>query len=384
MTQYIVNYANNPTGPQLLDDYLAKEQQNDLTTNSGVQRPSYAVAGTKWLDTSLTPWVWKMFDGTSDVTLGTINPTTHAFSAAGLDTAVLLTGDQTVGGVKTFSNNPLVPNVTTGDNSSKVANTAFVAAGLATKQNTLVAGRNIVISGNEISSTADSRNIGEIITSTIPLVDAGLHLLDGSVILGSGVYGDFVDYIADLYDSGDYNDIFETEANWQASVSSYGVCGKFVYDSVNNTVRLPKITGFTESTIDVTKVGDLVEAGLPNITGQVGTSDNAGYYPNGAFYQSASSGHGNGSGGSITVSMDASLSNPIYGNSTTVQPQSIKVLYYVVIANSTKIDIEVDINEVVSDLNAKADKTDLNNKIQEVSVAPVSPVTGVLYVIPES
>lgn len=395
MTQNIVNYANNPTGPELLDDYLAKEQQNNLTSNSGIQRPSYVQAGTKWLDTSSTPWVWKMFDGRSDVILGRINPSEHAFSAAGLDTAVLLTGDQTVGGVKTFSNNPLVPNVTTGDNSSKVANTAFVAAGLATKQNTLVAGRNIVISGNEISSTADSRNIGEIITSTIPLTDAGLHLLDGSVILGSGVYGDFVDYIAGLYDSGDYDDIFETEANWQTSVTTYGVCGKFVYDSINNTVRLPKITGSTESTIDVTKVGDLVEAGLPNITGQFSYTRFGGDgIANGAF-ESSSEGTAPYAGGGGTPNtarlgdFDASRSSSIYGNSITVQPQAIKVLYYIVVANSTKIEIEVDIDEVVSDLNTLSSNvsslsTSLNNKIQEVSEPPVSYESGVLYVIPES
>lgn len=69
--------------------------------------------------------------------------------------------------------------------------------------------------------------------------------------------------------------------------------------------------------------------GLPNITGQVGTSDNASYYPNGAFYQSASSGHGNGSGGSITVSMDASRSSAIYGASEHVTPINQAVNYFI-------------------------------------------------------
>lgn len=133
MTQNSVNYANNPTGPELLDDYLAKEQQNNLTSNSGIQRPSYAVAGTKWLDTSATPWVLKYYDGTSDVVIGTIDTTSHIFTPSGLNSAVLLTSDQTVAGVKTFSSSPLVPNVTAGDSSSKAANTAFVAAGLANK-----------------------------------------------------------------------------------------------------------------------------------------------------------------------------------------------------------------------------------------------------------
>lgn len=40
--------------------------------------------------------------------------------------AVGLTGDQTVAGVKTFSSSPVAPTPTTGDNTTKVATTAFV------------------------------------------------------------------------------------------------------------------------------------------------------------------------------------------------------------------------------------------------------------------
>jgi uncharacterized protein YunC (DUF1805 family) len=47
--------------------------------------------------------------------------------------AVLLTGAQTVAGVKTFSDAPVVPTQTAGDNTTKAASTAFVAAGLALK-----------------------------------------------------------------------------------------------------------------------------------------------------------------------------------------------------------------------------------------------------------
>ena len=60
-----------------------------------------------------------------------------------------------------------------------------------------------------------TRNIGQIIQSTIPLTDAGLHLLDGSVIQGDGIYSGFVNYIKNLYDGGEYTTIFETENNWQ-------------------------------------------------------------------------------------------------------------------------------------------------------------------------
>lgn len=220
--------------------------------------------------------------------------------------------------------------------------------------------------------------VGEIIQSTVPLTDAGLHLLDGSVILGSGAYSQFVTYIASLV-SG-HPDLFETEANWQSSVSAYGVCGKFVYDSVNNTVRLPKITGFVEGVIDPTKVGDLNEAGLPNITGSFGGGQ-AQTQTLGAFYVDGNAGGVNGTTYSTNkVGFNASRSNSIYGNSATVQPQSINILYYIVIATSTKTDIQVDIDEIVTDLNAKADKS----SFQVVSVLPVNPDADTFYFIEES
>ncbi|MBP5698213.1 MAG: hypothetical protein J6W96_01630 [Alphaproteobacteria bacterium] len=81
MTQNVVNYSDNPTGPELLDNYLDKDQENILTCNAGVQRPSYATQGTFWLDTSTTPWTYKMYDGSSDCKVGTFNSTSHKFNA---------------------------------------------------------------------------------------------------------------------------------------------------------------------------------------------------------------------------------------------------------------------------------------------------------------
>ncbi|MBO8431413.1 hypothetical protein IAC76_08510, partial [Spirochaetes bacterium] len=66
------------------------------------------------------------------------------------------------------------------------------------------------------------RNLGEIVTSTLPLTDAGLHLLDGSLLQGGGIYNSFVSYIANLYETNSTASYFATEEDWQASVSSYG------------------------------------------------------------------------------------------------------------------------------------------------------------------
>ena len=227
-----------------------------------------------------------------------------------------------------------------------------------------------------ITTNSNARNIGEIITSSIPLTDAGLHLLDGSLIQGGGIYDDFVQYIAGLVNT--YPQCFCSEAEWQQSVNTYGACGKFVYNSTNNTVRLPKITGFIEGTIDSNALGNLVEAGLPNITGEpvncnmftnYGGSDTP--ISSGAIVIKEISSTTLYQGDTTQRAkwyFDASRSNSIYGNSTTVQPQSIKVFYYIVVANSTKTNIEVDIDEIVTDLNSKANDIDVVHKTDEETI----------------
>lgn len=51
----------------------------------------------------------------------------------------------------------------------------------------------------EVQLGGGSRNIGEIVSSTLPIVDSTLYLLNGDVLAGFGIYADFVNYIAELY-----------------------------------------------------------------------------------------------------------------------------------------------------------------------------------------
>lgn len=227
-------------------------------------------------------------------------------------------------------------------------------------------GSTINIDANGVISSnggGTSRNIGEIVSSTVPLTDAGLHLLDGALIDGAGIYSDFVSYMADLYGDGtDVPSYFCSQADWETAVNTYGVCGKFVYNSTNNTVRLPKITGIVEGTTDVTALGDLVEAGLPNIIGRLDNACLDRVSANGAFYKSgynSGTGYGGNSYTDTGVALDASRASSIYGNSTTVQPQTIKAFYYIVIATSTKTDIQVDLDNVTTEINNMVSKEDL-------------------------
>ena len=187
-------------------------------------------------------------------------------------------------------------------------------------------------------------HIGQTIFSLLPIDNAGLHLLDGTKLLGDGAYGDFVEYVAKLYEKS--LNCFCTEAEWQQSVTNYGVCGKFVYNADENSVRLPKVTGFVEGTIDPYALGNLVEAGLPNITGKFEAKGiNSDYgtinYGSGAFdvkvaggYDETANAGSNNLVNTDVAEFDASKSNDIYGNANTVQPQAIKGYYYMVIATS--------------------------------------------------
>ena len=251
--------------------------------------------------------------------------------------------------------------------------------------------------GNQLSDTTkwesvelgggSSRNIGEIVSSTIPLTDAGLHLLDGSLISGSGSYSAFVDYIADLYDSGDYTAIFDTEANWQSTVTSKGVCNKFVYDSINNTVRLPKygasiytknptISISTASTVPVSVYGTgkpllFTSNGSNSFTIGRSTSNTIFYTQTNTtsnLPQSTSNvanladaqqlGITKNTASGLTGS--AKTSSVISSYSLTNYPLSC--YYYIVIATTTKTDIEVDIDEIATDLNSKADITAVDGR----------------------
>lgn len=214
-----------------------------------------------------------------------------------------------------------------------------------------------------IRKDVSERNIGELVYSLVPITDSGLHLLDGDLLDGTGIYADFYGYMADIQATAPQ--IFCSEADWQTSILTYGVCGKFVIDTANHTIRLPKVTGFVEGTVTPSALGDLIEAGLPNITGNVNGVSNRSFYSSptadGAFYvdsygNNAFAGGGGVGNNSALLHLNASRSSSIYGNSNTVQPQSVKGYIYMVIANTAKTPVQVDIDNIATDLNNKVNK----------------------------
>ena len=250
---------------------------------------------------------------------------------------------------------------------------------------TIRQGENIIAGTDK---TKIQRNIGEIVQSTIPLTDAELHLLDGSVIQGGGVYSDFVTYISGL--TSTYPDLFCSEADWQASNTAYGACDKFVYDSVNNTIRLPKRTTTHGNLIKTYSNGSTHyriysdgwceqswHANSPSTTNTtlalpiafkdtnytvIGAladySDDLSVCSISAYPATASTFYAlttySGIGYSLTCTWYAC------GYVDISDYQYSPIYEYIVLATSTKTSVEVDIDEIATDLNGKAD-IDLSN-----------------------
>ena len=217
-------------------------------------------------------------------------------------------------------------------------------------------------------SASKERTIGEIIFSLIPQNDPSLHLLDGALIDGTGAYNAFYTYMLNVF-NGSNRHCFTTESDWQTSVSTYGVCGKFVLNTSNQTIRLPKVTGFIEGTNTGSAIGSVVSAGLPNITGAatpvinvsssgetaLSTASTVGALSyrettttNRLYFNSAGSTSNNMNVGLV---FRASDSNSIYGNSDTVQPQAVKGFYYIVLSTSVNLDVPLDISALITQIN---------------------------------
>jgi len=69
---------NTKSGTQLATD-LNSWRDAMHTMHSGTSRPTYAKAGTLWLDTTATPWLLKQYDGVDDIVIGEVNSSTNQF-----------------------------------------------------------------------------------------------------------------------------------------------------------------------------------------------------------------------------------------------------------------------------------------------------------------
>ena len=149
----------------------------------------------------------------------------------------------------------------------------------------------------------------------------------------------------------------KTEAEWQSLASANGgYCPYYSDGDGSTTFRTPKFAPFMQVAIASGNVGAYRKAGLPNITGEapLGTCaslDTSFDYSGSAIYRDYKSQgyreYNEARDGDLTC-FDASRSNPIYGRSTTVQPESHEWMICVVVAGKATNIGSVDVGNVMS------------------------------------
>lgn len=162
----------------------------------------------------------------------------------------------------------------------------------------------------------------------------------------------------------------DQESNVTAIYTATGVAWYYILDTVNQRFKLPR-TQFGATGLRDT-VGKYVEAGLPNITGKFKVRNNPNGNPQGnitdtegAFSSEDSVSGGytkfsadeNSYTGNTTAVFDASDSNSIYGNGTTVQPKATQMHLYFYVGNFTQTALENTAGLNASLFNAKVDLT---------------------------
>lgn len=151
-----------------------------------------------------------------------------------------------------------------------------------------------------------------------------------------------------------------TYSQYQSDIDTYGKCGKWALDTENGKFKTPYIPDGTHIQQAMTdgELGKSYNAGLPNITGI--TTDVyhiATPTVSGVFFTSGSGTRGSESSGAwdnTNLGFDASLSNPIYGGSDTVQTEAVSLRYFVVVATGSINRSEMDWSQWASGLQSKA------------------------------
>ena len=118
------------------------------------------------------------------------------------------------------------------------------------------------------------------------------------------------------------------ESNMTVTAEQYAQdCSKYVYDSAQDKLTLPNATGRVLMGGESVKS---IEAGLPNITGELVYWGGTVFYGSGAFLDSKKKDQhglaGNDDKDNTSALFDASKSNPIYGRSDTVQPPALSLI----------------------------------------------------------
>lgn len=170
-------------------------------------------------------------------------------------------------------------------------------------------------------------------TDTITTPDGTAYTVDYKTVNGKKVV--------------DYSNVEQVDNLYNAIGSAW----YYVINQEDMTFRLPQSKNYECYTSDSSRLGLDVSAGLPNLTGSF-RSDGKTYYSGMAYYADDITGEGlswSSSGSDALVRLDASLSNPIYGNSDTVTPAHTEFYLYFKISNAVQNLELLDVGKVMEE-----------------------------------
>lgn len=177
---------------------------------------------------------------------------------------------------------------------------------------------------------------------------------DGCIILNGSTYDRTL--YADLFAYIKSNGWTKTETEWQnIAQKNNGFCPWYSEGDGSTNFRTPKFAPYQKIALASGDAGKYYEAGLPNIKGSIiGGGDDGGITNvasySGALLASRRNGDGtSGTGiGAYDIYLDASRSDSIYGNSTTVRPESHDWIVCVVAFGTATNVGSVDVANVMS------------------------------------
>lgn len=217
------------------------------------------------------------------------------------------------------------------------------ASGLTTPK---VTTEEIILRGKPISDALTNESnvkiiaphaLGDFYFSITSHMPEGVLPLNGSEV-SRVTYSDLYDYVLNIHNelvtSGKKFIISEEE--WQnISIENNGYVPYYSYGSGDGLFRLPRMSGYLKATGELDEAGNYVAEGLPNITGNFNSTSLFDYVENsltpvynGALYYSELTDvakpttAGNYDSSQNGIWFDASRSNPIYGNSEHVTPET--------------------------------------------------------------
>lgn len=197
--------------------------------------------------------------------------------------------------------------------------------------------------------------LGHIFAWPFPTAPDGCIILNGSTY-DRTLYADFFAYIKS-------KGWTKTETEWQSiAQANNGYCPWYSEGDGSTNFRTPKFAPYQKLTIASGNVGKYYEAGLPNIIGSLETQARFGA-GTGAIYTDGSGwNHQRTTAvGYSYANLDASRSNSIYGNSTTVRPEShdwiICAVAFGVATNVGSVDV-ANVMSAVSQVQATAIEID--------------------------